>query len=388
MVTGRRRLRRRIGVVAAAAILALTGASYPWLKERITAPNEAAAAAIDAVAAARQADASTWIPALLETAETTLRTSLAEQRRQAVRFLLLRDYESARAGFDLAQSQADEAAVAAGRLRVQAEEEAAAVLRRASQAMEGAGKLSRAIPLDRQGRQHLVRSRSALAEAEFHFRHGDPRQARELAKRAMQDAQQVAGRATDLAARFLDEEQVQTWQRWIDETIAASKRKGSAAIIVVKEKRLLTLYVAGEPVRSYQADTGQNTLNDKLRAGDRATPEGRYFITVKKGPGRSRYHRALELDYPNEADLRRFGQARRSGQITAAVGPGRLIEIHGEGGRGVDWTDGCIALSNRDIDDLFARVKVGTPVTIVGGDGGGGVFSDAIRTAGKRGLIP
>ncbi len=385
---GGRRLRARIGVVAIAVLVAGAAAAYPWLERRIREPSEAAAAALDAVATARQADAATWAPARLEAAESTLRASLAEYRAQAVRVFFLRDYEVTRAGLDLAQSQADEAAVTAGRLRVQAEEEAAATLRQASQVVKTAGRLSHAIPLDRAGRRHLLVSRSGLAEAEFLFRQGDPRQAQELANRAMHNAQQAVGRATDLAARFVDEAQVQTWQRWIDETIAASKRKGSAAIIVVKEKRLLTLYVAGEPVRSYQADMGQNILNDKLRAGDRATPEGRYFITVKKGPGRSRYHRALELDYPNDADLRRFGQARRSGQITAAVGPGRLIEIHGQGGRGVDWTDGCVALSNKDIDDLFARVKVGTPVTIVGGDGGGGVFSDAIRTAGERGLIP
>jgi hypothetical protein len=66
-----------------------------------------------------------------------------------------------------------------------------------------------------------------------------------------------------------------------------------------------------------------------------------------------------------------------------------LIEIHGEGGRGKDWTQGCVALTNSDIDDLFGRVAIGTPVTIVGGDGNGGTFTrlvDMHRNSSSAGL--
>ncbi|HSD26878.1 MAG TPA: L,D-transpeptidase, partial [Vicinamibacteria bacterium] len=58
------------------------------------------------------------------------------------------------------------------------------------------------------------------------------------------------------------------------------------------------------------------------------------------------------------------------------------IEIHGEGGRGQNWTEGCVALSNPDIDDLYGRVGVGTRVTIVGGDGSDGAFSDLLARVG------
>ena len=61
-------------------------------------------------------------------------------------------------------------------------------------------------------------------------------------------------------------------------------------------------------------------------------------------------------------------------------GPGNLIEIHGEGGRAKDWTRGCVAVSNEHMDRLFQRVRVGTPVTIVGGRGEGGVFSGLVRS--------
>ncbi len=98
--------------------------------------------------------------------------------------------------------------------------------------------------------------------------------------------------------------------------------------------------------------------------------------------GQSKYYRALLLDYPNDADRERFAAAQRRGEIPRDARIGGLIEIHGEGGRGQNWTEGCVALSNRDIDDLFPRVSVGTPVTIVGGDGGDGAFSDLLARVG------
>jgi murein L,D-transpeptidase YafK len=135
-------------------------------------------------------------------------------------------------------------------------------------------------------------------------------------------------------------------------------------------------------VRTYDAEIGSNALELKQRQGDRATPEGRYRVVKKKDRGESRYHRALLLDYPNAADRERFAAAKRRGEIPRGAGIGGLIEIHGEGGRGQNWTEGCVALSNRDMDDLFRRVGTGTRVTIVGGDGRDGAFSDLLARVG------
>ncbi len=137
------------------------------------------------------------------------------------------------------------------------------------------------------------------------------------------------------------------------------------------------------------AELGYNSIGNKNRAGDSATPEGRGRITVKKDVGQSGYHMALLLDYPNEEDRRRFAAAKRAGRIPKGASLGNLIEVHGEGGRGKDWTKGCVALTNRDIADLFDRVRVGTPVTIVGGDGNGGTFTRLVgvnRAAKSAGL--
>ena len=99
---------------------------------------------------------------------------------------------------------------------------------------------------------------------------------------------------------------------------------------------------------------------------------------------RGTFYKALLLDYPNAEDRAEFNRARRSGDLPPSAGIGGLIEIHGEGGRGRDWTRGCAAVTNRDMDELFARVGVGTPVTIVGSDDFGAIaeFATQHRTAG------
>ena len=104
----------------------------------------------------------------------------------------------------------------------------------------------------------------------------------------------------------------------------------------------------------------------KERAGDKATPEGNYHITSKKAGGGTGYHKAMLLDYPNADDRAHFAQLKRQGLISGRSGIGNLIEIHGNGGRGFDWTSGCVGMRDRDIDDLYRVVGSGTRVTIVG----------------------
>ncbi len=91
-----------------------------------------------------------------------------------------------------------------------------------------------------------------------------------------------------------------------------------------------------------------------------------YKITDKKNNGQTAFYKAFMLDYPNEDDKKRFLQNKKSGAIHQDANIGNLIEIHGNGGKGIDWTDGCIALKNGDMDEVFKLCPVGTWVTIVG----------------------
>jgi murein L,D-transpeptidase YafK len=155
-----------------------------------------------------------------------------------------------------------------------------------------------------------------------------------------------------------------TWDKWVRETIAQSKQTASPAIIVDKTAHQLFLYDRGRKLHTYSCDLGYNSAGQKMFAGDGATPEGRYHINRVRVKG-SKYYKALMIDYPNDRDRQRFQQNRARGLIDAEAGIGGLIEIHGEGGRHQDWTEGCIALSNTDIDHLMEFVKESTPVTIV-----------------------
>ena len=180
------------------------------------------------------------------------------------------------------------------------------------------------------------------------------------------------------------------YDKWMRETLSWSEANNARAIVVDKMRRTLTLIVDGRRERTYRAELGVNGTLDKVVSGDRATPEGMYRITEKRGVRQTRWYKALLLNYPNEDDLRQFDIARRRGQISRRARPGGLIEIHGEGGRGGDWTDGCVALTNHDIDELFDRVSVGTPVTIIGfesSETAGGMDASS-RTASRRPAQP
>ena len=154
------------------------------------------------------------------------------------------------------------------------------------------------------------------------------------------------------------------WQNSFAATIRQSAQNNSYALIVDKIKHKGYLYYKGKLSKEYEVEFGRNWIGDKHYAGDKATPEGIYKIMKKKAD--SGYHKALLLNYPNDEDYAVFNSRKRQGLISKNSRIGGLIEIHGNGGRGDDWTAGCVALSDRDIDELYSRVSVGTPVTIVG----------------------
>lgn len=153
------------------------------------------------------------------------------------------------------------------------------------------------------------------------------------------------------------------WRLLVDETVAESRASGGTAIVVDKSDRRTYLIKAGRVAASYVSDFGYNASRQKLFAGDGATPEGRYHVTHVKQ--RSKYYKALEISYPSAEDRARLERLKREGRVPRSARIGGLIEIHGEGGRREDWTMGCVALSNRDMDSILRHVGVGTPVTIV-----------------------
>jgi L,D-peptidoglycan transpeptidase YkuD (ErfK/YbiS/YcfS/YnhG family) len=169
-----------------------------------------------------------------------------------------------------------------------------------------------------------------------------------------------------LHARFGERKNVLQWRQMVSETIARSRADGSTALIVDKLRRRLYVYRSGTRVASFEVELGAKGLKQKMFAGDQATPEGEYRVAQVKSERQTHYHRALLINYPNDADRARFSWGQRVGIVPRRAGIGSLIEIHGEGGQGRDWTDGCLALSNRDMERVFAEARLGMDVTIVG----------------------
>jgi hypothetical protein len=142
-------------------------------------------------------------------------------------------------------------------------------------------------------------------------------------------------------------------------------RAGAYSLLVDKLNYRLELRSGGRAVKRYPIALGREPRRRKLHQDNASTPEGDYRITGRNP--RSRFHKALDIDYPNEADRARYRRARAQGRIRAGTGIGGEIQLHG-GGVGSNWTFGCIALRNADIDELFAPGVVGrgTRVRITG----------------------
>lgn len=156
------------------------------------------------------------------------------------------------------------------------------------------------------------------------------------------------------------------WQKITKSAIHYSSTNKTYAIVIDKFARQCMLYHKGEIVDKFQIELGKNWMGSKNHSGDFTTPEGSYKVIDRKERSKTKYHKALLLNYPNEEDKKRFHQNKKNGVIAKNKSIGGLIEIHGEGGQGADWTEGCVALSNRDMDRLYSKCSVGTPVIIVG----------------------
>lgn len=208
---------------------------------------------------------------------------------------------------------------------------------------------------------NLSRIEILLAEAASFTANSQP----DLALARLAEADALLSRTVDkirpILAQFVDEKQISRWKRLVDDVVAESRRSGGHAIVVNKLRRQLILYAKGVVKKTYPVGLSFNPIGDKLYAGDRATPEGRYQV-VSKLPN-SKYYRALLLNYPNEEDQRRFAEAKRKKLIPANARIGGLIEIHGGGKDGA--TLGCIGLNDPQMLELYNLIEVGTPVVII-----------------------
>ena len=134
-------------------------------------------------------------------------------------------------------------------------------------------------------------------------------------------------------------------------------------IVVEKARRTLTLFKQDREFKTYRIALGRNPVGPKTRQGDQKTPEGLYYVNYKVR--NSVYHRALHLSYPNQDDIERARELQ--------VPPGGSIMIHGMKEDKLwmgdiqylfNWTNGCIALTNSEMEEIWDLVSPWTPVEI------------------------
>ncbi len=135
------------------------------------------------------------------------------------------------------------------------------------------------------------------------------------------------------------------------------------AVLINKSERSMYLLSNGEKIKQYRIALGGNPVGHKVKEGDKKTPEGNYILDYKKED--SAFYKAIHISYPNNQDIARAEEL--------GVEPGGFIMIHGQrNGFGwmaalaqfFDWTQGCIAVTNSEMEEIWQLVKVGTPIEI------------------------
>ena len=136
-------------------------------------------------------------------------------------------------------------------------------------------------------------------------------------------------------------------------------------VVVLKSERRMVLMRGDDVLKVYRIALGRYPKGHKVKRGDARTPEGRYRIDYRFDSNRSKFYRALHISYPNSRD--------RAEAAELGVHPGGQIMIHGlpinwsakdVGHPKLDWTQGCIALTNQEMDEVWEMVPDGTRIEI------------------------
>ncbi|WP_083698054.1 murein L,D-transpeptidase family protein [Shewanella sp. UCD-KL21] len=150
-------------------------------------------------------------------------------------------------------------------------------------------------------------------------------------------------------------------------TVLASVDKLTQAkvdlVVVNKSEAKMSIYQQGKVLKTYQIAMGDAPQGHKFKEGDQRTPQGRYVLDYKKSD--SAFYKSIHISYPNEEDKLRAN--------ALGVSPGGMIMIHGqnpnseltpEQAQQYNWTNGCIAVTNKEMDELWRVIEEGTPIEI------------------------
>jgi len=335
--------------------------SYVYLT--LKTPEKEIKAAIEAMSLADKAQAKVYAATTFAEAETSYREAMLEWKKQNHRFFIWRDYSLVVAGAEQTVELCNRAVVQASKEKNMVGGQLESRLSAMRAQLERFDRKFKNLPLSKSVFEQYSKARLKYDEAASGLAMGHVYQASSVLKEAEHAMASASQKALEMAQRFFA--QYPHWMLDMKKAADLSKN-GRTVLLINKMDATCVVLKSGKKVNSFKTEFGKNWMGDKVRMGDKTTPEGVYQVTKKKSGTQTRYYKSLLLNYPNADDKARFALAVKQGIIPKNSHIGNLIEIHGDGGKGVNWTDGCVALSNKDMDLLYKLCEVNTPVIIIG----------------------
>jgi L,D-peptidoglycan transpeptidase YkuD (ErfK/YbiS/YcfS/YnhG family) len=337
-----------------------------WLLIRITPlpPTEEMHNARETLSRAGHDKADTYSKKNYSEAKAAYDSAMAVWKRENKRFIFLRNYDKVEMYAKLSTKKASQATESSqsnsNSLKTKLKEKISSL----NKTRSDIEKLFGRYPMSSEIRNRISKGSLLLQEGEDAYRKGQYLPA----DRKITEAEYLLSVVYENATAELKDyfKSYPIWKQWIQSAIIESRTNRGYSIIVDKFSRKCFVYLSGEKKYEFDAELGRNWVGNKRRMGDKATPEGIYKIVNKFQGRQTEYYKSLSLDYPNARDKERFKTEISKGTLPSSAKIGGGIEIHGGGGKGADWTEGCIALTNSEIDLVFSIIKVGTSVTIVG----------------------
>lgn len=359
--TRKRRKRRRL--IALAVPFVVLGIVWGYLRWPES-PSGELKAANHAIISAREAGAAKYAPGLFSETIQLYDSAMNAWKSENKRFPLNRDFTRTIRYARSAVEKGFEAYEKATAKARSVHHTTAVTLGELEEIVQTFEKIYSPLPLRKSLRENFNRAALIISEAKLAREKSDFH----IAEAKLENARKILESADREAGILLHNyfSAYPQWKEQVETAVNQSKNNRSILLVVDKMAHELRVYQGGKQIHTFAAEFGPNWIGDKQRKGDQATPEGIYQVTQKKEWRKTIYHKALLLNYPNEKDQDRFKNNIKAGKIPPKTEIGGLIEIHGNGGRGFDWTNGCVALSNKDMDAVFRIADEKTPVVIVG----------------------
>jgi hypothetical protein len=318
----------------------------------------------ESISIATRGKADTYSTKLFAEAKAAYDSAMSNWKRENEKFIYFRDFGKVEMYARLAAKKAGQAntssQINSNTLNIKLKGEIDTVNKIASDIDRLFGRY----PLSSEIRKRIAKGKILLKEGEVAYQKGQLLQANvKIAESENLLKGVYDGEISELKDYF---KSFPVWKKWTQQAISESAKSKSYSIVVDKFSKKCYVYLSGVRKFEFDAELGRNWVGNKRRMGDKATPEGIYKIVNKFQGKQTEYYKSLSLDYPNSKDLDRFKTELSKGTLPGWAKIGGGIEIHGGGGKGVDWTEGCIALTNSEIDAVYNVIKVGTPVIIVG----------------------